>query len=104
VVSARQDKFKPMALLLKVIGAAGLRAGDTNGKSDPYCRIFVEQVPACELLHVLAMLASPRVCDSHTGCGRARPDASRTLRAGGGRIGACPRNINALGNAEPHLG
>jgi Ca2+-dependent lipid-binding protein len=46
VVSARQDKLKPMALLLKVICAAGLRAGDTNGKSDPYCRIFVEQVSA----------------------------------------------------------
>jgi len=24
----------------------GLRAGDLNGLSDPYCRIFVEQVPA----------------------------------------------------------
>lgn len=46
VVSARHDKMKPMTLLLKVHSAVGLRAGDLNGLSDPYCRIFVEQVPA----------------------------------------------------------
>ena len=46
VVSARHDKMKPMTLLLKVHSAVALRAGDLNGLSDPYCRIFVEQVPA----------------------------------------------------------
>jgi hypothetical protein len=45
VVNARRNKSGPISVVLKVISAEGLRRGDLGGigKSDPYCRVIVEQ-------------------------------------------------------------